>query len=604
MEKQEGIRNVPSSERKKSHSCIRSKLNLKVRITSKGDETMGPILRKTSSLLYLLAFCSIVFAQDIIDIPPVDGSNKPLLVSTIAGDTTESGERKNPDRIYRLERDGIYALTATLVADYSLTLIAEEGEGRPPIIFCLRDVQGANIRPMMRFTKDNAEYRFSDIIFNYIDRDRNHTNEEFNTSFEFKGDATRLSFTRCVFNYNESGAKYTGEGNAMFFRDCVWRNAFGDSHPFMGQSNTFFSSNHDTLVVTNCTFFNNNSYLLLDKQIINHYVFEHNTIYANLINGYYMPHVVNANIRSNIFYGYAMYGDDDRARTGTWYESEQDSCSVISITEVPPRLMGGVGLTEADRVVNATHNAYFQPQQIKDYWADYNDVDAPHWMNKRTRDIFNNAESYPYMHESNNLEVDPNFTDTAMDTWVMSEWALVCRDFRDVVDSLDWGSTERDMNYDAHLGDDVLTGIRWPLPENLAYSNETLLTGGHDGLPVGDLNWFPDKRPSYEEPKKVIPTSIRKDDTGLLPSDYQLSQNYPNPFNPATVISFKIPKAGFTTLKVFNILGQEVATLVNENLRSGAYSYDFNGMDIPSGLYFYQLKSEGFTKVKKMMLLK
>ena len=85
---------------------------------------------------------------------------------------------------------------------------------------------------------------------------------------------------------------------------------------------------------------------------------------------------------------------------------------------------------------------------------------------------------------------------------------------------------------------------------------------------------------------------------------YNLSQNYPNPFNPVTKISYSLPKSGIITLKVYDILGKEVATLVNELKNAGNYSVDFNASSFPSGIYFYKLESNGFNDVKKMILVK
>ena len=86
--------------------------------------------------------------------------------------------------------------------------------------------------------------------------------------------------------------------------------------------------------------------------------------------------------------------------------------------------------------------------------------------------------------------------------------------------------------------------------------------------------------------------------------NYQLSQNYPNPFNPSTVISYRLPVIGFVTLKVYDVLGREVATLVNEEKSAGEYEIEFNGSKLPSGIYFYQLKTGNFVETKKMVLLK
>jgi hypothetical protein len=90
----------------------------------------------------------------------------------------------------------------------------------------------------------------------------------------------------------------------------------------------------------------------------------------------------------------------------------------------------------------------------------------------------------------------------------------------------------------------------------------------------------------------------------VIPGEYKLSQNYPNPFNPTTKIDYAIKKNGFVSLKIFDVLGREVKQLVNETKNAGYYSVDFNGAEFSSGVYFYKLESNGFTDVKRMMLIK
>ncbi len=89
-----------------------------------------------------------------------------------------------------------------------------------------------------------------------------------------------------------------------------------------------------------------------------------------------------------------------------------------------------------------------------------------------------------------------------------------------------------------------------------------------------------------------------------VPAKYELGQNYPNPFNPTTKIRYSLPKEGYVSLKVFNILGSEVATLVSQNQKAGNYELEFNASNLPSGIYFYTLSSNNVTITKKMMLVK
>jgi len=89
-----------------------------------------------------------------------------------------------------------------------------------------------------------------------------------------------------------------------------------------------------------------------------------------------------------------------------------------------------------------------------------------------------------------------------------------------------------------------------------------------------------------------------------ISDDYKLYQNFPNPFNPATIISYKINQSGFVTLKVYNLVGQVVRTLVNENQEVGTYSKQFDASELSAGIYLYKLQVNNFTSVKRMTLIK
>lgn len=89
-----------------------------------------------------------------------------------------------------------------------------------------------------------------------------------------------------------------------------------------------------------------------------------------------------------------------------------------------------------------------------------------------------------------------------------------------------------------------------------------------------------------------------------IPATFSLEQNYPNPFNPSTIIRYSIPKSEFVELKVYDGLGNLIQTLVSENLNAGNYEVQFNGADLASGIYYYQIKAGEFSITKKLVLMK
>jgi len=104
--------------------------------------------------------------------------------------------------------------------------------------------------------------------------------------------------------------------------------------------------------------------------------------------------------------------------------------------------------------------------------------------------------------------------------------------------------------------------------------------------------------------KNSVTTTLEEMNYKIIPDKFILSQNYPNPFNPATTISYSLPKAGNVTLKVYDILGREVAVLVDENKSAGNYHAIWNASGVTSGIYFYRITSGTFTETKKLMLMK
>ena len=102
----------------------------------------------------------------------------------------------------------------------------------------------------------------------------------------------------------------------------------------------------------------------------------------------------------------------------------------------------------------------------------------------------------------------------------------------------------------------------------------------------------------------IVQNPVSVDDEKLMADKFELLQNFPNPFNPSTKIEYRISDRSFVSLKVYNILGDEVATLVNEEKQTGVYNVNFDASGLSSGMYLYKLQAGSFLETKKMILLR
>lgn len=239
-------------------------------------------------------------------------------------------------------------------------------------------------------------------------------------------------------------------------------------------------------------------------------------------------------------------------------------------------------------------------------------------MNSRTKAMFDNDDNWPYLTEGDWLEGgDPMFTN---DFGLLDESAALGDFIEFTVTSLpdDNALVMTDLRTEGNPAEGQTYAISdWPIPLDLSYSNQTYLSGGMSGFPVGDINWFPERKADWSAQRDAEYAAIEsaKNDGRLtdvsneehaeIPTTIDLKQNYPNPFNPTTNISFELPTSQRVTLKVFDVLGREVATLVNnEFVAAGTNNFTFDANNLASGVYIYTLRGENFSVSKTMTLMK
>ncbi len=157
------------------------------------------------------------------------------------------------------------------------------------------------------------------------------------------------------------------------------------------------------------------------------------------------------------------------------------------------------------------------------------------------------------------------------------------------------------------LNFDYKYGANWGDVANTTGNDNEATTGVNHSIPL-QTNYV--SVTANDEWADMAPTTLSDIVTGVevednnIPTQFTLEQNFPNPFNPTTVIKFSLPEASMVSLRVYNVLGQEVATLLNENMNSGTYSYNFDASNLTSGIYIYTVNAGQYSATKKMMLVK
>ncbi|PID62710.1 MAG: hypothetical protein CR986_00785 [Ignavibacteriae bacterium] len=538
-------------------------------------------MKKKLSILFCIVLLSIsnLFGQaDTVVVPQsIDGDPFGAINKFILGDTTATGERNNPDRYYKLERDSVYFMDGTFSANFDLRLIADAPDDthKPAIL-----AQGvlADGKSLVFFVQCLGDALFENI---YFQTSQPTGIGESVVTIDLLKDNGIYKFDGCYFEW---GLWLTIRTMAIdtktSIQNCYFRNVENATSPWNGRGIGFQNRDQDTVIMINNTFFNVNSFFLQGQDNLMKYVkFEHNTMVNSVKWPIQWQFPVNADINNNLFYNIHSMGEFPRDKIGQ--DIDTLAFGIFNLTKLPLRISDTLGYPEADRVVNLHNNNWFFSTEVTDYWNSIDSLESEPFMNSRTQGMFDDDANYPFLSEMNTLNVDPGFVN-AGNVDDMIQWI---KDLR---------NPDAETSYWGYDPDEDRFGVTWPLPEDLSYTNTTLLTAA-DGFPVGDLNWFPEKKAEWI-------TGINENNS--LVNEYQLSQNYPNPFNPSTKITFSLPMKEKVTLKIYDILGREIVTLLNEVRNIGVHNINFDASNLTSGVYFYTLKTSHTMQTRKMLLIK
>lgn len=563
------------------------------------------------AMLILLVAPGQTFAQapDTVKVyanPP--GSGGLTIEKFISGDTTATGTRKNPNRVYFLQQTGSldteYYYYDPIFAKSNINILGKVNPvtGHPPVIQPMIRADNSAPSNFISSSGKNVTFTLRNLYFLGTRYDSVQATGDL---LVLKGDTTTVIIDHCVIDQaNGNLANFNGNWNKYYLTNTEYRNG---SNQFWQSGNGMWATNGvpmDTVVIHNNTFFCMGRAIYGGPAYYRYLIFDHNTCFLGTGGLLLSPFQSNAVISNNIFYGVIAHGCDSSYIKTAGANAAKEGFGVVMMDSLAA-VGTKYGITEAQRKVVVTNNVYYWPQAFYTYWKSFNDTSKtirivpPYWMNQATVNKFNDKVHWPGISAAHNDSTDPGFPASiagpAVDSLV--KFVKLIGYPAGNAGSYRWWQLRTDPYPTGVFRQFPTTWNSWskgyPVPENMRYTNTALQTAGSDGKALGDLNWFPEQ----------LATEV-EGTSGTLPATYELSNNYPNPFNPSTQINYSVPRSGFITLKVYNLLGQDVATLFSGMQKPGNYIAIFDASRLTSGVYFYRLEAGGVTITKKLMMLK
>lgn len=553
--------------------------------------------------LLLLMVPAFIFAQDAVVLIPSDGSAGTFLNEQIVADTTANGGLL-PNRVYELQRDQIYLVNATLrlaQPGETVRLHAQDGDGALPEVYLWETGTGDNPeRPPGYFIRtQGGDLEMTNIaVAGYYEYEPENLDNIQGGLFRNDVEGASFFFDGCIFsNINGQILRANKNTVTVSVTNCIFSNlgSLTTSNLGAGKGLDLREGECVELIIENNTFVN------YQDRVVRHYNYgdplagtglihkgriNHNTIVNGM--GYHgllsLGNVgASMEITNNLFVDAFGLGEDSTdasraaewANTGATYANGNNKISWI--------FCAPNDVTQWD--INNNYFAISDSGQA--FLDDFDFGPAPQLSDHIIDAIGENVAAEAF------TKIDIELTDIPMMMTNFMRW----------YEDPDGGNKSKVTdNYDKTTDDmdrRSLVYYRDTFDASYATGSEAY-TGSVDGYPVGDLNWFPAKKAEWDGSSNVAVEKIKN----AVSRSSVLAQNYPNPFNPSTMISFTLPSSEMATLTVFNIMGQKVATLVNERLESGSYQVQFDASSLSNGIYFYRLEAGEFSSIKKMTLIK
>lgn len=544
--------------------------------------------------------------------------------------------------VFKLDPYEVYVLSSSIFIDHgeSLDIYAPkpgtiQDSAPPQIVWTEEDIDRAYlIQSYGDVRLQNVWLRYADILGNKVSSSVTFENQNPDA------DPEEGYFDGVIFDYAGIGAEAGGSVTVKAdhfrgtFLNCLFRNNTDVHFQYYGRAVSFpYQSSgwhYDYLLFENTTFHNISRIVMMEgNEFGDNIHLNHVTILNTVENIIQSGWIRNLSITNSIIVNPYMLGyrAADVCTEGQSYRDfENGLCdppggALFNVTPVDS-FGFEVDFTDMDRQIYVGHINYYYHDWFLDWMQNCDNICKDRIRN-REQDLLRHP--YPPFGDGNIAFMDSTDANgnKVFRTMNIDSATVYSVDPGFIVEATNQDSlmifmeNKWDDNADIEWGFMVEAGFNqtWPLPENLAYTNAALLTAGMGGFPLGDLNWFPELKAAWEAQRDQEwalinqylqeGTSVDTEAGAELPSGYALEQNYPNPFNPTTEIAYSVPNAGHVSLKVFNSLGQVVATLVDGNVQAGTHKVTFDARGLPSGVYFYRLESNtGVALTRKLTLIK
>ena len=532
---------------------------------------------------------------------PSDGSAGTFLNEQIIADTTATGGLL-PNRVYELQRDQVYLVNNTLrmaQPGETLRIRAQDGAGALPEVYLWPTGTGDNPeRPPGYFIRtQGGDLELTNIaLAGYYEYEPDYLDNVQGGFFRNDVEGASFYFDGCIIS-NINGQVLRTQANTITVSvtNCIFANlgSLTTSNLGAGKGLDLREMECVNLIVENSTFVN------YQDRVIRHYNYgdplagtglihsgriNHNTMINGM--GYHgllsLGNVgASMEITNNLFVDAFGLGEDstDASRAAEWantgevyangnnkitwiFSAPNDvtqwdvSKNYYAISDAAQAFLDDFGFGPAPRLSAHIQSKLGAAAATAFTKIDIDLADIPDMM-------INFMRWYEDPNGGNKSKVTDNYDKTTDD---MDRRSLVY--YRDTFDA------------------SYSTG-------SAAY------TGAENDYPVGDLNWFPDKKAEWDGTTTAVEVPV----AGVA-KDFALCQNYPNPFNPSTNIVFSLTKSAHTTLTIYNMIGQVVAKPIDEKMSAGYHQIHFNASQLTSGVYFYRLQSGGKSSIQKMILMK